>query len=107
MCSSPPPTLNVMTAWTPLIVYSDVDEALVRNADWAYISVSAATSHAQTLYGQGDDLSYWSFNGMTSAGQLTQAVGPEGLFLSFLSKPLNAAEGQTVETFRARLRTLT
>ncbi|GGO26442.1 DUF705 domain-containing protein [Deinococcus humi] len=92
-----------MSTRTPLIVYVDVDETLIRNHGRARIPIPAVIRHVRTLYEQGAHLYCWSSGGAAYARESAGEVGLEDVFLAFLPKPMVMLDDQAVQTWRRLL----
>ncbi|NTY02249.1 DUF705 domain-containing protein [Deinococcus sp. JMULE3] len=85
---------------TPLIVYVDVDETLVRNVGRSRVPIPGAIAHVRELAAQGSELYCWSSGGAEYARDSAREVGLEGMFTAFLPKPQVMLDDQRVESWR-------
>ncbi|CAM3439389.1 hypothetical protein DESA109040_12685 [Deinococcus saxicola] len=108
---------------TPLVIYVDVDETLIRNYGRSSIPIPAVIRHVRALYEQGVELYCWSSGGAVYARQSAEECGLGDCFRAFLPKPqvfiddqhfsnwrrlvhvlLVGCGDQTVEDYRAALK---
>lgn len=107
---------------TPLVVYVDIDDTLVRNYGTKRIPIPPAIEHVRALKEQGAVLYCWSSGGAEYAQTSAQELGIAHCFVAFLPKPHvllddqhitewrrllhvhpSASGGQTVEGYQRRL----
>jgi hypothetical protein len=108
----------------PLIVFVDIDDTLIRSVGTKRMPIPAAVRHVRELHAQQAVLYCWSSGGADYARESAAEVGLEDCFVGFLPKPdvllddqavgewrrlLNVhpteCSGQSVDTYRQRLRT--
>jgi hypothetical protein len=72
---------------SPLYIYVDVDDTLVRSASSKRIPIPAAIRHVRQLHEQGAVLYCWSSGGADYARQSAEEFGISDCFVAFLPKP--------------------
>ncbi|MEF2277872.1 DUF705 domain-containing protein [Deinococcus sp. YIM 134068] len=87
-------------ASSPLVIYVDVDETLVRNYGKTRIPIPAVIKHVRSLFEQGAELYCWSSGGAQYARQSAAKCGLEDCFTAFLPKPQVLLDDQHVSTWR-------
>ena len=72
---------------SPLHVYVDVDDTLVRSIGSKRIPIPSVIQHVRELHAQGAVLYCWSAGGADYARSSAEEFGIAGCFTAFLSKP--------------------
>ena len=72
---------------SPVYVYVDVDDTLVRSAGGARIKMPAVIKHVRSLFAEGAVLYCWSAGGGEYAKQMAEELGIADCFVAFLPKP--------------------
>jgi hypothetical protein len=72
---------------TPLTVYVDVDDTLIRTAGTRRIVIPDAVTHVKQLKADGAILCCWSSGGAAYAREIAVELGITDLFKAFLPKP--------------------
>ena len=72
---------------SPLHVFVDVDDTLVRSAGSKRIPIPSVSQHVRDLHAQGAVLYCWSAGGADYARQTAQELGLAECFTAFLPKP--------------------
>ncbi|MFC6590713.1 DUF705 domain-containing protein [Deinococcus lacus] len=85
---------------TPLIIYVDIDETLVRNYGRSRIPMPQTIRHVRALFEQGAELYCWSSGRAEYARQSAREVGLEDCFTAFLPKPQVMIDDQPVSDWR-------
>ena len=85
---------------TPLVVYIDVDDTLVRSVGSKRIPMTQVIEHVRQLYKAGMTLYCWSSAGADYAKNSAQELGLADCFSSFLSKPNVLIDDQVVADWR-------
>src|ERR1700722_2636240 len=81
---------------SPLCIYVDVDDTLVRSASSKRISILSVIHHVTELHGEGALLYCWSSGGADYARQSAQEFGIANCFIAFLPKPQVMIDDQRV-----------
>ncbi|ADV66877.1 hypothetical protein [Deinococcus maricopensis] len=92
-----------MSLSSPLVVYVDVDETLVRNYGTARIPVLAVIAHVRALFEGGAERYCWSSGGAAYARASAQEAGLAECFVAFLPKPQLLLDDQHVRAWRRLL----
>ncbi|QDU27657.1 hypothetical protein ETAA8_27460 [Anatilimnocola aggregata] len=85
---------------SPLVVYVDVDDTLIRTAGSKRIPVSGVAQHVIALARQGAILYCWSSGGADYSREVATELGIESCFAGFLPKPNVILDDQQVEKWR-------
>jgi hypothetical protein len=72
---------------SPLVVYVDVDDTLIRSAGTKRIPVSGVAQHVAQLAADGAMLYCWSSGGAEYAREVATELGLDQYFADFLPKP--------------------
>ena len=75
------------TPTSPVHVYVDVDDTLVRSVGTKRIPMPAVIQHVRELHAQGAVLYCWSAGGAEYARRSAEELGIAQCFTAFLSKP--------------------
>lgn len=87
--------------WTsPLVIYVDIDDTLVRSFGSKRIPMTAVVSHVRALKEQGAELYAWSTAGAAYARQSAEELGIAECFMAFLPKPHVLVDDQLVREWR-------
>jgi len=92
--------MNASVIPTPLVVYVDVDDTLIRTAGTKRIPVSGVAEHVRALAADGALLYCWSSGGADYARQVASELGIEACFTGFLPKPNVLLDDQPVADWR-------
>ncbi|MFO0586415.1 MAG: DUF705 domain-containing protein [Polyangiaceae bacterium] len=79
--------VNALLIASPLIVYVDVDDTLVRSFGSKRIPISGMVQHVRELHRAGAVLYCWSSGGAQYAEQSARELGIGDCFTGFLPKP--------------------
>ena len=79
--------MNTSVSASPVHVYVDVDDTLVRSAGSKRIPMPAVILHVRELHAQGAVLYCWSAGGAEYARQSAEEFGLTECFTAFLPKP--------------------
>lgn len=90
-------------AESPLVVYVDIDDTLVRTAGSKRIPIPAAVRHVRALKEQGAELYGWSSGGAEYVRQSAEELGIADCFVAFLPKPHVLLDDQDVSAWRGLL----
>src|SRR5262245_4536499 len=85
---------------TPLVVYVDVDDTLIRTAGSKRIPVSGVADHVAALATGGAILYCWSSGGAEYAREVACELGIGQHFSAFLPKPNVVIDDQDVQKWR-------
>jgi hypothetical protein len=85
---------------SPLVVYVDVDDTLIRTAGTKRIPVSGVSQHIASLAADGAVLYCWSSGGADYAKEVAVELGIENCFAAFLPKPHVILDDQEVSSWR-------
>jgi hypothetical protein len=85
---------------TPLVVYVDVDDTLVRTVGTKRIPIAGAVDHVRSLHADGAQLYCWSSGGGEYARSIAEDLGIAGCFVAFLPKPHVLLDDQPVGDWR-------
>ncbi len=85
---------------TPLVVYVDVDDTLIRTAGTKRIPVSGVAQHVAKLAAEGAVLYCWSSGGADYAREVATELGIANCFTAFLPKPHVIVDDQDVTKWR-------
>lgn len=85
---------------TPLVVYVDVDDTLVRSVGAKRIPIKCVIDHVQQLYREGAKLYCWSSAGADYARTAAEELEIAGCFLDFLPKPNILIDDQRLDEWR-------
>ena len=85
---------------SPLVVYVDVDETLVRNYGTSRIPMPGTIRHVRALFEAGAELYCWSSGGAQYARQSAEECGLADCFRAFLPKPQVMLDDQPVGEWR-------
>lgn len=85
---------------TPLIVYVDVDDTLIRSAGTKHFPVSGVAEHVRCLFAEGAVLFCWSSGGADYARSIAEELGIANCFAGFLPKPNVILDDQDVGKWR-------
>jgi hypothetical protein len=85
---------------TPLVVYVDVDDTLIRTAGSKRIPVSGVAQHVAALAAEGALLYCWSSGGADYAREVAVELGIDHCFAAFLPKPNVILDDQNVSQWR-------
>ena len=88
---------------TPLVVYVDVDDTLVRSVGTKRIPIPAVVQHVRDLKAQGAELFCWSSGGADYARQSADELGIADCFSAFLPKPQVLIDDQETGAWRGLL----
>lgn len=80
-------TMNTSTSASPIYVYVDVDDTLVRSAGSKRIPMPSVIQHVRELHTQGAVLYCWSAGGAEYARRSAEEFGLAECFTAFLPKP--------------------
>ena len=90
-----------MKANTPLVVYVDVDDTLVRSAGTKRIPIPQVVMHVKKLAAQsGVELYCWSTAGTEYARATARELGIEECFTAFLPKPNVLIDDQEIGAWK-------
>ena len=90
-----------MKANTPLVVYVDVDDTLVRSAGTKRMPIPNVVMHVKQLAAQGGvELYCWSTAGSEYARATARELGIEASFAAFLPKPNMLIDDQEMGTWK-------
>jgi phosphoglycolate phosphatase-like HAD superfamily hydrolase len=90
-------------AKSPLVIYVDIDDTLVRSVGTKRIPVPAVIRHVRDLKQQGAELYGWSSGGAEYARQSAQELGIADCFAAFLPKPQVLLDDQDIREWRGLL----
>jgi hypothetical protein len=96
-------SLDVMSApskASPLVVYVDVDDTLIRTAGSKRIPVSGVAQHVAALAADGAVLYCWSSGGAAYAREVAVELGIDQCYVGFLPKPHVMLDDQDVSKWR-------
>jgi predicted HAD superfamily phosphohydrolase YqeG len=79
--------MNTSTSASPVHVYVDVDDTLVRSAGSKRIPMPSVIQHVRELHAQGAVLYCWSAGGAEYARRSAEEFGIADCFTAFLPKP--------------------
>jgi predicted HAD superfamily phosphohydrolase YqeG len=79
--------MNHNNAASPIYVFVDVDDTLVRSAGGKRIPIPSTIQHVRRLHAQGATLYCWSSGGSEYARQSAEELGIAECFTAFLPKP--------------------
>ena len=79
--------MNSDSSSTPLHIFVDVDDTLVRSVGSKRIPIPAVIRHVRDLHSQGAILYCWSAGGAEYARRTAEEFGIASCFTTFLSKP--------------------
>jgi hypothetical protein len=85
---------------TPLVVYVDVDDTLIRSVGSKRIPIVAAVEHVRQLAAEGAVLYCWSSGGGDYARASAGELGLTDCFAGFLPKPHSLLDDQPVDQWR-------
>ena len=85
---------------SPLIIYIDVDDTLIRTAGNKIIPMTATIQHLKLLSEEKVQLFCWSSGGADYARKIAIELGIEDLFVNFLPKPQILIDDQNVADWR-------
>lgn len=85
---------------TPLIIYVDVDDTLIRSAGSKRIPVSGMVDHVRSLSAAGAELYCWSSGGGEYAREVATELAIAECFVAFLPKPHVLIDDQNVSAWR-------
>lgn len=85
---------------TPLVVYVDVDDTLVRSFGSKRIPIQRMVDRVIELHSIGVELFCWSSGGGQYAHRTAVELGISGRFLGFLPKPMLLVDDQPVGEWR-------
>jgi hypothetical protein len=85
---------------SPLVIYVDVDDTLIRSAGSKRIPVSGVAEHIRTLAKEGALLYCWSSAGAEYAQEVATEMGLKDCFVAFLPKPHVIIDDQEVQRWR-------
>lgn len=85
---------------SPLVVYVDVDDTLIRTAGTKRIPVSGVSQHVASLAADGAVLYCWSSGGAEYAKEVAVELGIDRCFAGFLPKPHVMIDDQEVSAWR-------
>ncbi|WP_425616546.1 hypothetical protein NA78x_000194 [Anatilimnocola sp. NA78] len=85
---------------SPLVIYVDVDDTLIRTAGSKRIPVSGVREHIRALAAEGAQLYCWSSGGADYASEVASELGIEDCFVAFLPKPHVMIDDQPVPQWR-------
>ena len=85
---------------SPLIIYVDVDETLIRNYGTSRIKIPTVIAHVRSLFEAGAELYCWSSGGADYARRSAQQCSLEDCFRAFLPKPQVMIDDQAVSAWR-------
>jgi hypothetical protein len=80
---------------TPIYIYVDVDDTLVRSSGGVRIRVPEVIKHVRRLFEAGATLYCWSAGGGDYAKQTAHELGIVDCFVAFLPKPNILIDDQT------------
>ena len=89
-----------MNPKSPLVVYVDVDDTLVRSAGTKRMPIPSVVAHVKTLFLNSAELFCWSTAGAEYARATAQQLGIENCFKAFLPKPNVLIDDQELATWR-------
>lgn len=92
--------MKSITTETPLVVYVDVDDTLVRSFGSTRIPMPSVIQHVRELKQQGAQLFCWSSGGADYARQSAEELGIADCFTAFLPKPDVLLDDQAVSDWR-------
>ena len=92
--------MNSPNSISPLVVYVDVDDTLIRTAGTKRIPVSGVAQHVAALAEEGALLYCWSSGGAEYAREVAIELGIERCFVAFLPKPHVVIDDQDVSKWR-------
>jgi hypothetical protein len=89
-----------MNPKSPLVVYVDVDDTLVRSAGTKRMPIPTVVAHVKTLFHDGAELFCWSTAGAEYARVTARELGIETCFKAFLPKPHVLIDDQELAAWR-------
>jgi hypothetical protein len=92
-----------MPIQTPLVIYVDIDDTLIRSVGSTRIPMPAPIAHIRLLKEQGAELYCWSSGGAAYARQSAEEVGIADCFNAFLPKPHVILDDQPLAEWRRLL----
>ncbi|MFN0019874.1 MAG: hypothetical protein ACKVP0_16580 [Pirellulaceae bacterium] len=88
------------TNLTPLVVFVDVDDTLIRSAGTKRIAITSVAQHVSSLYAEGATLFCWSSGGANYARTIAEELGIANCFAGFLPKPNVIIDDQEIDKWR-------
>lgn len=88
---------------TPLVIYVDVDDTLVRSVGSKSIPIGIVVDHVRALAADGAVLYCWSSGGSEYARSVAESLGLARCFVAFLPKPLVMIDDQSTSEWRRLL----
>ena len=88
---------------SPLVIYVDVDETLIRNYGTKRIAMPAVIRHVRQLFEAGAHLYCWSSGGAAYAESSAAECGIADCFQAFLPKPQVLIDDQQIGDWRSLL----
>ncbi|MBC7883244.1 MAG: hypothetical protein H7Y37_18295 [Anaerolineae bacterium] len=85
---------------TPLYIYVDVDDTLVRSVGTTRIPMAGVVEHIRKLKAGGAVLYCWSSGGSEYAKKSAEELGIAECFTGFLPKPNIVLDDQPISTWR-------
>ena len=85
---------------SPLIVYVDIDDTLIRSVGMKRIPIPASVKHVRALKEQGAVIYCWSSGGAAYAQQSAEELGIAECFSGFLAKPHVLLDDQPIAEWR-------
>ena len=85
---------------SPLIIYVDIDDTLVRSVGTKRIPIPAVIRHVRELKEQGAELYCWSSGGADYARSSAEELGIADCFCAFLPKPQILLDDQEISAWR-------
>jgi hypothetical protein len=89
-----------MNSNSPLVIYIDVDDTLVRSAGTKTLPIPSMVEHTRELASSGAELYCWSAAGADYARSTAQRLGIEHCFVGFLPKPHIIIDDQELHAWK-------
>jgi hypothetical protein len=89
-----------LPATTPVVIYVDVDDTLIRTAGTKRIPVSGVADHIRRLADEGAVLYCWSSGGAEYSKTIATELGIAACFTAFLPKPNILIDDQEIASWR-------
>jgi len=91
---------DVMSSQTPMVVYVDVDDTLVRSSGTKRIPMPRVIERVKRLHAEGAILYLWSTGGKEYARATAEELRIADCFVGFLPKPTLILDDQPVSEWR-------
>ena len=92
--------MNDAAKQSPLVVYVDIDDTLIRSVGTKRIPIVGVVDHVRNLYSAGAQLFCWSSGGRDYAQAVAEELGIANCFTGFLPKPHVILDDQPVGDWR-------